>query len=274
MNEAMDGNRRNWDERVPIHAASRFYDVDGFKAGRSTLMSIELDEMDDVRGKSLLHLQCHFGMDTMSWARMGANVTGVDFSEAEIDLARSFSVELDIPARFVASNIYDLPEALDEPRQFDVVYTSYEVLVWLPDLPRWARVIAHFLKPGGTFYIIDDHPVRNIFGPENDGGLSVRHPYFRYGEPLVFKPDEQGTYTYTDGDTPLETTAHEWSHSMGEIVSSLAAAGLTIEFLHEFPLNGWQAFPQMVRGEDGWWRLPEHNDSIPQLFSIKAHKPG
>ena len=89
MNEAMDGNRRNWDERVPIHAASRFYDVDGFKAGRSTLMSIELDEMDDVRGKSLLHLQCHFGMDTMSWARMGANVTGVDFSEAAIDLARS-----------------------------------------------------------------------------------------------------------------------------------------------------------------------------------------
>jgi SAM-dependent methyltransferase len=270
MNDAMDGNRRNWDERVPIHAASRFCDVDEFKAGRSTLMSIELDEMDDVRGKSLLHLQCHFGMETMSWARMGADVTGVDFSEAAIDFARSLSDELDIPARFVASNVYDLSEALDEAVQFDVVYTSYGVLVWLPDIPRWARVVAHFLNPGGTFYIIEDHPVRNIFGQENDGGLSVRQPYFRYGEPQVSEPDEQGIYTYT----PLETTAHEWSHSMGEIASSLAWAGLTIEFLHEFPFSGWRAFPQMLQGEDGWWRLPEHNDSVPQLFSIKVHKPG
>jgi SAM-dependent methyltransferase len=238
MNAAMDGNRRNWDERVPIHAASRFYDVDGFKAGRSSLMSIELDEMDDVRGKSLLHLQCHFGMDTISWARMGAKVTGVDFSEAAIDLARSLSDELDIPARFVASNIYDLPVALDEPGQFDIVFTSYGVLGWLPDMPGWASVVAHFLKSGGTFYIVDGHPAKNIFDDEGDGGLRVRYPYFGSSEPTVYEPDGGESYTYTDGDTPLETAAYEWNHSLGEIVSSLAAAGLTIEFLHEFPFSG------------------------------------
>jgi len=273
MNAAMDGNRRNWDERVPIHAASRFYDVDGFKAGRSSLMSIELDEMDDVRGKSLLHLQCHFGMDTISWARMGAKVTGVDFSEAAIDLARSLSDELDIPARFVASNIYDLPVALDEPGQFDIVFTSYGVLGWLPDMPGWASVVAHFLKSGGTFYIVDGHPAKNIFDDEGDGGLRVRYPYFGSSEPTVYEPDGGESYTYTDGVTPLETAAYEWNHSLGEIVSSLAAAGLTIEFLHEFPFSGWRALPGMVRGDDGWWRLPEHNDSVPHLYSIKAHKP-
>jgi SAM-dependent methyltransferase len=273
MNEAMEGNRRNWDERVPIHAAFRFYDVDGFKAGRSSLMSIELDEMDDVRGKLLLHLQCHFGMDTISWARMGAKVTGVDFSRAAIDLARSLSDELDIPARFVAANVYDLPDALDEAGQFDVVFTSYGVLGWLPDMSGWARVVAHFLKPGGTFYIVDGHPAKNVFDDEGDDGLRVRYPYFGSSEPTVYEPDGGESFTYTDGDTPLETAAYEWHHSLGEIVTSLAAAGLTIEFLHEFPFSGWWALPGMVRGDDGWWRLPEHNDSVPQLYSIKAHKP-
>ena len=136
MNDAMDANRRNWNERVPIHAASRFYDVDGFKAGRSTLTSIELEEMDDVRGKSLLHLQCHFGLDMMSWARMGAQAIGVDFSEAAIDLAQSLSRGLDIPATFIRSNIYDLPDALDEAGQFDIVYTSYGVPPTTPDPSR------------------------------------------------------------------------------------------------------------------------------------------
>ncbi len=150
------------------------------------------------------------------------------------------------------------------------MYTSYGVLVWLPDTPRWARVVAHFLKPGGTFYIVDGHPFKNIFDDEDASGLHVRYPYFGSKEPTIYEP---GGGSYTDGDTPLETAAYEWNHSLGEIVSSLAAAGLTIEFLHEFPLSGYHAFPQQVRGDDGWWRLPEHNDSVPQLYSTKAHKP-
>ena len=272
MNDSMDSNRRNWDERVPIHAASRFYDVDGFKAGRSTLTSIELEEMDEVRGKSLLHLQCHFGMDTMSWARRGYFVTGVDFSGAAIDLARSLSRELDIPATFILSNVYDLPDALDEAAHYDVVFASYGVLVWLPDIPRWARIVAHFLKPGGTFYMIDIHPFTTIFDDEDASGLNVRYPYFGSEEPTVFEPAGGGSYT--DGSTPITAAAHEWNHPLGEVVSSLVAAGLTIEFLHEFPFSAYRALPQMTQGEDGWWRLPEHNDSVPQLYSIKARKPG
>ena len=273
MNKAMESNRRNWDERVPIHAASRFYDVDGFRADKSSLMSIELEELGDVRDKSLLHLQCHFGLDTMSWARLGAHVTGVDFSEAAINLARSLSGELGIPARFILSNIYDMPEALDEAGRYDIVFTSYGVLVWLPDIPQWAKVVSHFLKPGGTFYMVDSHPFMNIFDYKDASRLSVLYPYFGTGEPEVFEPDESGTHTYTDGDATLKTTNYQWAHSMGEIVSSLAAAGLTIEFLHEFSFSQFHAFPQMVRGHDGWWRLSEQNDSLPQQYSVKAHKP-
>ena len=163
------------------------YDLGGLVVADTYIARLALTH-DVVHGtKCLLHRR--FRIEVVE--EIDVDMVQLQTFEAAIDLARSLSDELDNPARFVTSNIYDLPEALDEPRQFDAVYTSYGVLVWLPDLPRWARVIAHFLKPGRTFYIIDDHPVRNIFGPENDGGLSVRHPYFRYGEPLGFKPDGQ-----------------------------------------------------------------------------------
>lgn len=157
--------------------------------------------------------------------------------------------------------------------QFDIVFTSYGVLGWLPDMAWWARVVAHFLKPGGTFYIVDGHPAKNIFDDEGDGWLRVHYPYFGSGAPTVYDPDGGESYIYTDGDTPLETAAYEWDHSLGEIVSSLAAAGPIIDFLHKFPFSGWRALPGMVRGDDGWRRLPEHNDSVPQLYLIKAHKP-
>ena len=250
---------------MPIQSASRFYDVDGFKAGKSTLLSIELEELGDVTGKSLLHLQCHFGLDTMSWARLGARVTGVDFSEKAIELARSLSGELGIDARFVLSNVYDLPDALNEAGEYDVVFTSYGVLCWLPDLPRWAEIIAHFLKPGGTFYMIDGHPAANIFNDDNDAtDLTVRYPYF-HSEAMRF---ESGP-TYA-GDEMLKTSSYEWCHPIGDILNPLISAGLRIEFLHEFPFSGYQHLPMMVQGDDGWWRFPEFNESVPQLFSLKA----
>ena len=241
--EGMQVNLEHWNELVPIHAGSEFYDVAGFKSGRSTLMPIEVEEVGDVAGKSLLHLQCHFGLDTMSWARLGAEVTGVDFSDKAIALARSLSTELGIDARFVHSNVYDLPQYLDG--QFDVVFTSYGALIWLPDLAGWARVISHFLKPGGIFYVVDGHPFAYVFDDEAADRLDVRYPYFHSDQPLRFEPDGSGSYA--DETAVVTTSTREWVHSLGDIMNSLISAGLEIEFLHEFPFAGWQAGDSIAR---------------------------
>ena len=161
MDERVEANRKHWDEAVPIHVASTTYDVANFGKGRGRLRPGELGEVGDVRGKSLLHLQCHFGLDTLSWAMEGARVTGADFSEPAIEAARKLAEEHGIEARFVMSDIYDLPERLDG--DFDIVFTSYGALNWLPDVERWAGVAWHFVKPGGTFYIVAFHPVAMLF---------------------------------------------------------------------------------------------------------------
>ncbi len=266
----MEANRRSWDARTPTHFGSRFYDVDGFRAGASSLRSIETDEMGDVDGKSLLHLQCHFGMDTMSWARLGAAATGVDFSEEAIARARSLSEDLGIDAEFVVSNVYDLPDVLEG--RFDVVFTSYGVLTWLPDLERWAEVIAHFLEPGGFLYIVDAHPFGSVFYDEEDAvDLRPFYPYSsRRAGPIAVEPEP----TYTDGSDEEYGPTFQWGHSVGDILNSLISAGLVIEFFHEFHTSAYQALPMMEQGEDGWWRLPEGGESVPFLFSLKATKPG
>ncbi len=268
MDKYIETNRQNWNDRVAIHAASQMYDLEGFRAGKIPLRSIELEELGDVSGKKLLHLQCHFGMDTLAWARLGARVTGVDLSDKAIDLARSLSEELGISASFICANIYSLPEVLKE--EFDIVYTSYGVLCWLPDLQRWAQIIAHFLREGGKFYIVEDHPLATIFeGDEQSRTLRVEYPYFPRQEPMYFEPGP----TYTDGEGITSVGAYEWSHSLGEIISSLTGAGLQVEWLHEFPVCAWQRFPFMVQGDDGWWRLPEDMVQIPLTFSLLASKP-
>lgn len=267
MDPRLATNRRNWNQRVPVHADSTFYDLAGFKAGGISLNEIERREVGPVAGKSLLHLQCHFGMDTMSWSRLGARATGVDFSAAAITLARELSAELELGTRFICSNVYDLPQVLDE--RFDIVYTASGVLVWLPDLGAWADVVAGLVKPGGTFYLLEGHPLCHIFADDDDldgSELRVRNPYF---------PDPAGTFYGGDGysyagDETIPSPSYEWRHSMAEIVSALLAAGLRLEFLHEFPFSNYRALPGMVRDDDGWWRLREHNDSIPQMFSLRA----
>ena len=266
----MEANRRSWDARTPTHFKSRFYDVDGFRASASSLNSLEIEEVGDVEGKSLLHLQCHFGMDSMSWARLGAKVTGVDFSEEAISRARSLSEELGIDAEFVGSNVYELPDVLDD--RFDVVFTSYGVLTWLPDLEPWAKVIAHFLEPGGFFYIVDGHPFGSVFYDEEDAvDLRPFYPYSTRGAgPIAFEPDS----TYTDGPDEEYGPTFEWGHSVGDILNSLISAGLVVEYFHEHHFTAYQALPMMERSEDGWWRLPEGGESVPFLFSLKAAKPG
>ncbi len=264
MKERLAANRANWNARTPVHAASALYDVEGFKKGRITLTEIERREVGSVSGKTLLHLQCHFGMDTISWSRLGAKATGVDFSDASISLARALNEEVGSDARFIRSDIYDLPDALDE--EFDIVFTSFGVLCWLPDLGEWASVVHRFVRPGGMFYILDGHPVMGIFEESDSGEMLTEYRYFH--DELSFPCTEQ---TYT-GDDLRAGPVYEWQHSLGEIVTALTEAGLTIEYLHEFSLSAYHAFPSMTKRDDGWWRFPERNDSFPQLFSIKAVK--
>ena len=254
-------NRQNWNERTPVHAATEFYDVEGFKAGRITLTDVERREVGDVDGKTLLHLQCHFGLDTMSWARLGAKATGVDFSDAAIDLARSLNDELELNTRFIRSDVYDLPDVLDE--EFDIVFTSYGVLVWLPDLDRWASTIQHLLRPGGTFYIVEFHPFVDAVEVSESGALHATYGYFHREVSI------QGNQPSYAGRELIESPTYEWQHTLGDVVTALIEAGLTIEFSTSFP-SAARGIPGMERYEDGRWRFPKHGKSFPHMYSIKA----
>jgi SAM-dependent methyltransferase len=261
MNEFLDNNRSLWNGWTRLHKPSRFYDVESFKAGRSTLEPLELEEVGEVAGKSLLHLQCHFGLDTLSWARRGAHVAGADFSDEAITFARSLASELDIPARFVCSNVYDLPAALEG--RFDIVYTSYGVLSWLPELDPWAAVIAHFLKPGGFFYIAEFHPFIFMLG---DDGRTFEYPYFHTPDPI--KVLSTGSYAVPDAPG-FSHTEYNWSHSLADVVNALIRAGLRLEFLHEFPYRHADALTT-EEFEPGKTRLGGWPVEIPHLFSLRA----
>jgi SAM-dependent methyltransferase len=267
MDDYVSTNRDRWDDLVEIHAKSDFYDLEGFRKGGLRLTDYEVEEVGDVTGKSLLHLQCHFGMDTMSWSRLGASTVGADFSEEAVELGNKLAKELDLDARFVCSDIDSLPDNLDE--RFDIVYTSNGVLHWLPDLNRWAEVIAHFLKPGGMFYITEVHPVAQIFDdkePTDDPRLG--YPYFHRKDPMMFLP--KATYADFEAkvDHPLEFA---WIHHMGEIVTSLIQQGLRIDFLKERPTAN-EGRPFLHRKEDGYWHLKREDGEIPLTFSLKATK--
>ena len=259
-----ESNRRLWDElaaqAVANLPATGAADLNG-------LTSLELAEVGPVAGKRLLHLQCHVGLAALSWARLGAQVTGVDFSVTAIAAAQRLSREMNLPATFLAADLYDLPGLLPGP--FDVVFTSFGVLSWLPDLTAWAKIIAAYLKPGGFFYLAEFHPLARVFREDAQRvkDLRLAYSYFTTPEPLTWEiasPDSQRALS----------TAHsfEWNHSLGEIVTALARAGLRLEFLHEFAFCSEQLLPCLVQGPDNWWRLPDHDGSLPLMFSLKAHK--
>jgi SAM-dependent methyltransferase len=262
-------NRRRWDELVHIHARSAFYDVPAFKGGKCTLRPLEVAELGDVAGKSLLHLQCHFGLDTLSWARRGARVTGVDFSPAAVEQARALAAETGLSAEFVCSRVQDLPEVYSG--SYDIVFTSYGVLCWLPDLRPWARTIVHFLRPGGVFYMAEDHPFADVFSDRpGTQGPQVAYPYFPPAGPL----SENSPGSYADRTAAVENTQHYfWVHTLGEILTALLHVGLRLEFVHEFPYCAYARFPGMIPGADGWYHPPPLYDSLPLLFSVKAHRP-
>lgn len=266
MDEYLQANQHVWDQWTTEHEKSPFYDLEGFKAGRDRLRSIELTELGEVSGKSLLHLQCHFGLDSLSWARRGAKVTGVDLSQSAIALARSLSQELSIPAEFLCSDIYRLPGKLSA--KFDVVFTAYGVLHWLRDLRRWGEIIAHFLKPNGIFYIVEDHPTFRMFSTDEETKIKLSEPYFFSEVP----EQVEMTGSYATGNQGEKVTFYIWNHGIGEVINALIGAGLTIEFLHEFPFAARAKFPFMEQAPDGWWYLPARYPQIPFLFSLQARK--
>lgn len=268
MDPRLEANRRRWDELVPVHASSRFYDVDGFLAGACSLLPIERTELGDVQGKSLVHLQCHFGLDSLSWARRGARVTGVDFSPAAIAKARELAARAELSARFIESEVTLAPQVL-RGEVFDIVFTSWGVLGWLPDLDAWARAAFALLRPGGTFYIAEIHPVILLFAEHGDG-LRRAYPYFRTSEPLVEELDG----TYADRSASITNRrAYSWIYELGQVVNALINAGMRIDFLHEHDVTCCAIVPTLVEGSDRTFRLPEGELSLPLSFSIRATRP-
>lgn len=264
--EYFQTNLRRWNELVEINAKSKSYDLEGFKSGKSSLLPIELEELGDVKGKSLLHLQCHFGMDTLSWARLGAVVTGVDFSDKAITLARKLSNELNIPAKFIISNIYGIPKVLKE--KFDIIFTSYGTICWLPDLVKWAQIISDCLNPGGIFYITDGHPFGFLID-EKQEPFNIGFNYFPEGKPLFF--EEGCAYANPSADLKNQAT-YEWDHPLSEIINAIINANLELEFLHEFPYTFFNIHPDMKKREDGYWEFQTSKFTVPMMFSLRAHK--
>ncbi|MDB4953894.1 MAG: Methyltransferase type 11, partial [Myxococcales bacterium] len=248
MNKFIETNRTHWAELAKIHERpSDYYDIEGFKAGGLSLRPLERREVGEVRGKSLLHLQCHFGLDTLSWARLGAKVTGVDFSAEAIARARDLATECRLDARFICA---DVDEIGDLGETYDIVFTSFGTTVWLPNLDHWASLIARSIAPGGFFYIADGHPFsRCISNADDPSVLRIVEPYFQSG-PTKY----DGGTDYAVHEAPVSSPGYEWSHTLGEIVTALATAGLRIVFLHEFPYGDWEFLQNMRRGEDGYYR--------------------
>ena len=248
---------------------SKLYDLEGFKSGRSSLSSIERKEIaKEVVGKSVLHLQCHFGMDTLSLARLGAKkVTGVDFSPLAISEARELAKELGLENKvsFVCSDVYALPDTIRG--KFDFVYTGGGALFWLKNLDRWGKIVAGMLRPKGLFYIMEFHPFSNTFD-ENAHEPRLRYPYFHGSRPTINKFHG----TYSDPDADFEGEEHNWGFGMGELLGSLINSGLRIRYLHEFTSVGYKRFRFLKRGRDGRWHWRDPKITIPLVFSLLASK--
>jgi len=258
-----EANQKAWNKKTEIHIASDLYDVNGFINGKNTLYNIELDEIGIVNEKNVLHLQCHFGLDSLSLSRLGASVTGVDFSEVAIKYAKKLSSETSIKATFIEANVYDIADLLSD--SYDIVFCSYGSICWLPDLTEWASMISKVLKPGGFLYMIDFHPMLNSF----DCLLTnTERCYFNTLEP--FERHWQGTYT--NYNETIETIEYNWNHSLAEIFQALAINNLTINNFNEYAYLPVNWFPNLVKGSDKLFRVKGHEDKYPLLFSIKAIK--
>ncbi len=268
MEPRLDANRTNWNERVAIHAQSRFYDVEGWLRDAPGPPPREVEALGEVVGKSLLHLQCHFGMDTLRWARVGATVTGLDFSPAAIAEATSLAARAGLSERasFVCANVYDAPRALSGQR-FDVVYVSLGSLEWLPDVSAWGAVVADLLLPGGRFYLHDVHPFSSSL---DDAGERIIYGYFEEADrPFV----DDGAYSYTDGGEMVSTRTYEWNHALGEVLVALASRGLVIDSFVEHDWTLFKQFPWLSENAAGLYVQSGERPRIPLSYTVVAHAP-
>ena len=255
-------NRALWNEKTPWHVRSDMYDLPSFKAGRSSLTEIELKMLGDVKGKSILHLQCHFGQDTLSLARMGANVTGVDLSDKAIEQAKLLAEELELNTRFICSDVYALKEQLDE--KFDIVFTSFGVIGWLPDMDRWAGIISHFLKPGGRLVFAEFHPVVWMFDTEFN---EIAYSYFK-SEPIV--EEEAGTYANREADMISKSVT--WNHSLGEVISAVLKQGLQLTFFEEYNYSPFNIFGEMEAIGEKQYVRKKDSGKLPLVYALMAQK--
>jgi SAM-dependent methyltransferase len=264
-------NRASWDERAPAHAASPGYEVDRFAADPSFLSKVvrfDVPLLGDVAGLRGVHLQCHIGTDTISLARLGARMTGLDFSPAAVDQARAIAARAGADVTFTQADVYDAAAVLGEGG-FDLVFTGIGALCWLPDIRRWAQVVGRLLRPGGRLFLREGHPMLWALADSRpDGLLVVEYPYFEQPEPMVF--DDPGTYVETDVNFTQNVT-HEWNHGLGEIITALMDAGLRLTGFTEHDSVPWEALPgQMTLGEDGEWRLTARPERLACSYTLRA----
>lgn len=262
VNDMFESNKVLWDKRTDIHVDSEFYDMDSFKKGRNSLNSFELDILGNVNGKSILHLQCHFGQDTLSLARMGARVTGLDFSENAIEKAELISKELDIKASFVCCNVLEMDQHVKDT--FDLVFASYGICGWLPDLEQWGKLIADRITGGGRFVIVDFHPVLWMF---DDDFEYVKYPYFN--KELIAEELEN---TYTDNTSKVMLKSFSWNHSMSEIITALVNAGLTLKQFKEYDYSPYKCFNNLVEFEEGKYHIKTMEGKLPMVYGLEFIK--
>lgn len=255
-------NRETWNKKTPVHLQSEFYDMKSFLSGSSSLNDIELDLLGDIKGKSILHLQCHFGQDSISLSRMGAKVTGVDLSDKAIETAVQVAAQTNSDTTFICCNIYDLPNHLTG--QFDYVFTSYGTIGWLPDLDAWGRIIARYLKPVGKFIIVEFHPVVWMF--DNDFE-KIQYNYFK-DEPII----ETETGTYADKAAGITQQTITWNHSLSEVMGALVKNGLQINKMEEFDYSPYNCFNNMEQVGDKKYRIKNFGNKIPLVYAIVASR--
>ena len=272
MSDYITLNKANWDERAPLHAASAGYETQALvddPAHLSEVVRFDLPLLGDISGAKGVHLQCHIGTDTLSLARLGAHMTGLDFSPASIAQARLLAQRAGARLAFVEADVYEAAEVL--PREsFDLVYTSIGALNWLPSIDRWANAVASLLKPGGRLFIREGHPVLFSLNEDRQDALVIEHPYFEQETPQVWEDDS----SYVETDARLTATiTHEWNHGMGEIISALLSHSMQITGLVEHDSIPWEALPgQMSCGEDGEWRLDRDRWRMPLSYTLQASK--
>lgn len=255
-------NRDSWNQRTEFHLKSDFYDVKGFLAGKTSLKNIELELLGNVQDKKILHLQCHFGQDSLSLARMGAKVTGVDLSDKAIATAQELNKKMGLDATFICCDIFDLPNYLEET--FDLIYTSYGVIGWLPDLNKWGEIISHYLKPKGKFILVEFHPVIWMF---DDDFTHVKYSYFKEN-PIIEK--EEGTYADKKANVQLEYIC--WNHSLEEVFSGLLENNIQIQQFKEYNYSPYNCFNKTIKIEEDQYQIQGLQNKIPMTYAVVGIK--